>query len=823
MERLWQDVRYAARTLARTPGFTLIALLTLALGIGANTAIFSLIHAVLLRPLPFAEPERLVILWERRPDTSREANIPVSGHEYAAWKGQSRALEAISLYGPESLTLSGGGEPEAVTALAVSSDFFSVLGVRPALGRAFVVGEDEAGRNRGAMLSHGFWRRRFAAREDVIGSQINLNDKAHTVVGVLPDLPDSLSPDLLVPIDLPGEVRAVGKHNHWVIARLRTGVTVAQAQSELDAIAKRLEQRMPRANTDHQVKVMPLREALVGDIRPALYLLFAAVGFVMLIACANVANLLLTRAAGRQKEVALRTALGASRARLIGQMLVESVMLAGIGGAAGLLLAAWVIDLLPRLLPRAPVLNFPLFETTRVDGPVLAVAFLLSLLTGVLTGVAPAIRSSRPRLTEWLGEGSRISESRGRRGLRSLLVAAEVALALILLVGAGLMITSFVRLTGVNPGFSTSNVLVAPVTLSGAKYAPAEQRRAFYDELLVRLHRLPGVDVAGATSNLPLGGTDNWMPFAIEGRPKPPPGQELNAPFRVVTPGYFRALKIPLRSGRFFNDADRRISVPLIRWFPQQPFPPHFGQPQAAPVAIISHQAARQYWPGEDPMGKRIRVLFSPELTIVGVVGDIKHNALNAPSYPHIYLLHSQEPRNSLTFVMRTSAPPLQLAQAVRHQVRALDAGLPVTVRLMDEVFSESVGQQRFYALLVGLFGAMAMALAVVGIFGVVSYTAAQRTAEIGVRMALGAQRRDILQLIIGQGMRPILAGVIIGAGGALALTQFIEKLLYGVRPADPLTFASVALLLTAVAVLACYLPARRAARIDPLVALRHQ
>jgi putative ABC transport system permease protein len=823
VETLWQDAKYSLRNLARTPGFSLVALVTLALGIGANTAIYSLVHAVLLRPLPFAEPDRLMVLWERRPSTSRDANLPVSGHEFAAWKEQGQSFAGITMYVSDGFNVTGQGEPEAIIGLAVSADFFPTLGVRPLLGRVFVAGEDQGGRNRLAILSNGYWRRRFAAQQDIVGQQLTLDDQAHTIVGVLPEMPDSLIPDVLVPLDVPGEVRAVGKHNHWVLARLKPGVTQAQAQAELDSIAKQLEQQMPRANTNHQVRMVPLREALVGDVRPALFLLFGAVGFVLLIACANVANLLLTRAAGRQKEIALRAALGASRGRLVRQILVESVLLSCAGGVAGLLIAAWVIDLLPGLLPGANPLTLPLLETTRMDGPVIAAGFGLSLLAGLATGIVPVLRSTRPNLTQWLGEGSRISEDRGRRRLRAALVAGEVALSLVLLMGAGLMINSLVRLVQVDPGFATHNVLVAPVTLSGVKYAQAEARREFHDQLLARLRVLPGVDAVGGTSNLPLGGTANWMPVSIVGRPEPPPGQQLHAPFRVVTPDYFRALRIPLRSGRFFTEADRRPSVPLIRWYPQQPLPPNSDAPQPVPVAIISEAAARQYWPGEDPLGQRIRVLFSPELTIIGVVGDIKHDALDAPIFPHFYLLHSQEPWNSLSFVVRASVPPSQLARAVREEVRALDSALPVTAKPMDDVFSDSTGQRRFHAVLVGAFAAMALGLAAVGILGVVSYTVAQRTGEIGVRVALGAQPRDILRLIVGQGMRPVLIGVVLGAAGALALARFIEKLLFEVTPADPATFAGVSLVLTGVALLACWIPARRAVRIDPMVALRHQ
>jgi putative ABC transport system permease protein len=808
------DLKHAVRGLLRSPGFTAVAVLTLALGIGANTAVLSLARAVFSTPLPFVDADRLVTLWERR-GGSRNANIPVSGHEYAAWKEQNQVFEQVALSRGERLNLTGTGEPEAIDAVRVSASYLPLLRVQPALGRTFAAGEDAAGRDRVAILSDRFWRRRFAADPGIIGQQITLDDQTFAVVGVLGPLPPSLTPDIVLPMDVPGEIRAVGRHNLNVIARLRPGVTLARARSDMDAVADRLTRQMPDENTGHLVTVVPLREDLVGEFRPASLLMIAAVGFVLLIGCANVANLLLARGANRQREIAIRTALGAGRARIVRQLVVESMLLAALGGAAGLLMSAWIMDLVPKIT----AVRIPLLETAGLHWFGLGIAAVISVCTGLAAGIVPAMRSSRVH-PAWLREGSRMSDDRGRQRLRTMLVASEVALTLILLVGAGLLINSFVRLVSVNPGFDAARVLVVPVDLPGSRYPEAHQRRAFLDRLIAGVESIAGVEAAGAVSHLPLGGADNWMPFAVEGRPAPARGQELYAPFRVATARYFNTLRIPLRRGRLFNESDARQSIPVIRWYPQQPYPAGFDKPQPAPVAIVSEAAAKQFFGAEDPIGKRIRVLFSPAITIVGVVGDIKHNGLNLPSFPHVYLMHDQEPWDSVSLVVRTAGSS-QLAAAVREQIHAADPALPVTVTTMDEVMAASTGRQRLYAVITGVFGAVALGLAVVGIFGVVSYVAAQRTREIGVRMALGAQRREILGLVIGQGMRPIGAGICVGIAGAVLLTRFIGALLFGVAPLDPLTFGVAIGMLTSVGLFACWIPARRATRVDPLTALR--
>lgn len=804
------DLRHGVRGLLKAPGFAAVSILTLALGIGANTAVLTLARAVFVNPLPFNDPDRLVAISERRP-SSRTANIPISGREFAAWREQNRVFDDIALSHPTGLNLTGRGEPEAIHAIEVSANYLPMLGVSPAFGRGFADGE-----TRVAILSDPLWRRRFAADAGAIGRTITLNDQSYTVIGVLRPLPKSLTPDLILPLDVAEQIRAVGRHNLSAFARLRPDATLDDARADLSAIADRLAIQMPRDNTGHGVAVTPLRDELVGEFRRASWLMVVAVGFVLLIGCANVANLLLARGANRQREIAIRAALGAGRARVIQQLIVESLVLAMLSGAAGLLMSAWIIDLIPKL----SAVNIPLLETARLGWSGLLLAVAISLITGVAAGIVPALRSSYVR-PGWLRESHQVSDDRHGRMLRDALVAAEVGLTLVLLIGSGLMITSFARLVAVDPGFRTSDVLVVPLDLPATRYAEAYQRRDFFDRVIGSIEALPGVQSAGAVSHLPLGGADNWMPFRVVGRPDQAPGQEPYAPFRVATPHYFTALAIPLRGGRLFTDGDARQSVPLIRWFPQQPYPAGYDKPQAAPVAIVSETAAKQFWPGSNPIGQRIRVMFSPDVTIVGIAGDVHHNGLDLPSYPHIYLPHNQEPLSSVSMVVHATVPPSQLAPAVRERIRAADHELPIAVKTMADVISTSVGRARLYAAITAVFGAVALLLAVVGIFGVVSYVAAQRTREIGVRMALGAQRREILTLVVGQGMRPIAVGIGLGVLTAISVTRFMGKLLFQVTPLDPMTFAVVTALLVVVAILACWIPARRATHVDPLTSLR--
>jgi putative ABC transport system permease protein len=788
----------------------------LALGIGGSAAVFSLVRAVFLTPLPFPESDRLVAIAERR-GGSRDANIPVSGHEYAAWKERSDAFEQLALSRGELLNLTGVGEPESVRVLRTSAEYFDVLQFRPVLGRAFAPGEDQSGGARVAILSNEFWRRRFGADASILERTITLNDQAFGVVGVLPPLPESLSGDIWLPIDLPGHLRAVGRHNLHVVGKLKHGVSVEHAASQLQAVSQQLAREMPNDNTDHNVHLVNLRESLVGEFRVALLVLLGAVGCVLLIACANLANLLLTRGAARRREIAVRVAIGASRARIVRGLIVESVALAVLGGGAGVIIAAWVVDLMPAFV----AVDIPLMDTARIDPEAFVLSAVLSLICGVAIAFAPALSVTRPDVNRYLAATQQPAGDRSGQKLRSFLVASQVAWTLILLVGAGLMLNTLVRLLYVDTGFNPSQVAVFTVDLPGGRYADAGRRLGFYDDVLERLRGVPGVLSVGGVSHLPLGGRDNWMPFTVVGRPPSGPGQEPYAAFRVSTPDYFQTLGIPLRAGRFFGEPDRRVSIPVIRWFPEQPLPADAHRPQAAPVVVISEAAARQFWPGEDAIGKRIRVLFSPEMTVVGIVGDVKHNALNQPAYPHIYLPHHQEPWGSVTFVVRVTGDPASVSGMLRDRVRAVDADISVTVRAMDEMRSDAMTYQRFYFFLIGLFGGVALVLAIIGIAAVVSFAAAQRRTEIGVRLALGAQPGEILRMMVVQALPPIVSGVAAGIGGALALTGFLETLLYGVEPADPLTFAIVAIVLAAVATAACWLPARRVAHLDPVIALR--
>jgi putative ABC transport system permease protein len=815
MQTLIQDLRYGARTLMSKPGFTLIAVITLALGIGVNTGVFSVINAVLLRPLQLGDPDRVVIVWERR-GSSGEANITISAQEFVAWREQSNAFERMALIRGDSFTLTGGGEPETITAWQVSADFFSVLGVQPKLGRVFAPGEDQAGRNNIVVLGQNLWRRRFGSDPGVIGRTITLSDRPFTVVGVMPAL-DPKPPDLWLPMDLPGEVVKAGAHTSNVMGRLKPGVSVEQAQAEMSHIAQRLERQYPDSNTGHGVFVISLHEQTVGKVNHELWVLFGAVGFVLLIACANVGNLSLARAAGRRKEIAIRAALGAGRGRLIRQLLTESLLLAGLGGGVGLLLALWITD----LFAKVKVIDIPRLEQVNIDGRVLAATAGFTLFTGILTGLAPAWRNSRPNVSRCLNDGGRTSAWLGRRRMGSLLVVMETAMALVLLIGGGLMLKSFLLLTKVDPGFEPRNVLTMDISLPGPRYPEPRQQMRFYEQLIAGIKALPGVEAVGATSETPLTAGDNWLPLRIDGRPTPPPGQEPYAAIRNVSNDYFRAMKIPLRKGRFFSDADARVALPLIRWYEQQPFPAHFNEPQPAPAIIINETTARTFWPNEDPLGKRIRIIASPWLTVVGVVGDIRHGNLKARPNPELYMSHLQEPSGSLAVVARTWGDPLSLTRAAREQVKALDKDQPVAITTMEQLFSDSVAGERFNALLLGVFGALALGLAVVGVFGVVNYSVSHRAHEIGVRIALGAQARDIFKLVVGHGMKLALAGAGAGLAGAFALTRFMSKSLYEVSPTDSATFVVVTLLLALVALAACWIPARRATKVDPMFALR--
>ena len=801
MESLCQDLRYGLRGLAKNPGFTLVAVLTLALGIGANSAIFSVVNAVLLRPLPYREPERIVT-------ALRGGWFPIAPANFLDWRAQQSAFEQIGAAQAWGPTLTGRERPEQVGALQVTSDLFSVLGVSPALGRTFLPGEDQPGAGKVVVLSHHLWQRRFGGDPALVGQTITLNGDGYTVVGVMP-AGFQFAPfwvtnaELFAPLNLGPRAGDRAGQSLRVFARLKEGVTREQAQAEMNAISRRLEQQYPETNKNSDIRIDPLHEKVAGKVRPALLVLLGAVSFVLLIACANVANLLLARSAARRKEIAVRAALGAGRVRLIRQLLTESMLLGLAGGGLGLLLAGWGINLLVALSPA----NLPRVETISLDLRVAGFTLAVALATGLIFGLAPALQASKLDLNEALKEGGRGStEGLRRNRVRGALVVAEVALALVLLIGAGLMIRSFRRLQAVDAGFDPRRVLTLTVQTSGPKYATGAQRAAFFDQLLPRLAALPGVASASAINHLPLAG-DTWtLGFAVEGRPAPAPGERQGAVYRIVRPGYFRTMGMTVLNGRDFTDQDRA------------------GAPG---VAMINETFARSVWPNEDPIGKRIRVNDdgpNPR-EVIGVVKDAKQSEWTADARREVYLSHLQTPTPSyLTLVLRAAGEPLGLAAAVQREVWSIDQDLPVAkVASLEQVVADAVGQPRFNLLLLNLFAAVALALAAVGIYGVMAYSVAQRTHEIGIRLALGARAGDVLKLVVGQGLILTLIGLAIGLGAAFGLTRLMESLLYGVSATDPATFIAIPLLLAGVALFASYLPARRAMKVDPMTALRDQ
>jgi len=800
-----QDLRYGARMLFTKPVFTVVALLTLALGIGSSTAIFSIVNGILLRSLPYRNPDRIVMVWM----DNHRLGLDQDWHSYpnyVDYRDQNQVFEQMAAFNDRSFNLTGSADPERVLGMWATASLFQVLGVQPVIGRAFTVEEEEPGKDLVVVISHGLWQRWFGSDPGAIGQQLIMNGTGRTIIGVMPagiTFP-SKSAELWVPLAIgPGGRNNRGGFSLKAIGLLRPGISIAQARADLGTIAGRLEQQYPFL-AGYGVNLVPLHDQIVGKVRPALLVLLVAVGFVLLIACANVANLLLARAATREREIAVRTALGARRGRLIRQLLTESLLLSLIGGAVGIGVAITGLKFLVSISPP----ETPRLDQVTVDARVLLFALVVSLSTGLLFGVAPALHSSKPNLNESLKEGGRTSGTslRGSR-VRGLLVISEIALSLVLLIGAGLMIKSFHRLQQVNLGFNPDRLLTLRVRLAGSKYREGPQAVAFYQQVLKRIETLPGVQSVGAITDVFLSITPNSGNFSIEGRPPVPPAEQIEVPIDSISPEYFKTMGISLLAGREFDGSEG---------------------PDSQRVVIINDTMARRFWPGEDPVGKRFKYgdsdSNSPWLTIVGLVGDMRRTGFELAERCETFLPISQNLAGSMTLVVRSATDPMPLAAAVRDQVWAIDHDQPVyDVKSMDKMLADMTSQRRLNMLLMGIFAGSALLLAAVGIYGVVSYGMTQRTHEIGVRMALGARRGQVLSLVLRQAMLVAVVGLALGSIASLFLTRLMVTLLYGVSPTDPLTFASVPLVLVAVAFLASYIPARRLTNVDPMKALRYE
>jgi putative ABC transport system permease protein len=820
MHTLLQDFRYGLRTLRKSRGFAAAAVLVLALGIGANTAIFSVVNSVLLRPLPFPHPEQLVQIWHTPPQTSFPGmkEFAVSAANYLDWAADNHVFQRIAIYTWSSFNLTGTGEPQFVNARRVSSNFFPLLQAQPILGRVFSPEEDQPGHDHVVVLNESFWRNQFGADPNIVGSDLTLDGAAYRVIGVMPakfQFPISSDPangaKLWAPLAMTDRERAVrGEHHYAVIGRLREGISVQQAQAEMDTISHRLEQAYPADDKGWGAVVKPLREELVGDVRTPLLVLLGAVALVLLIACANVANLVLARTLSRQKEIAVRTALGASRGRLIRGVISETVVLSLTGGLLGLLIAHFGVKLIVAFLAA----KLPRASDIGVDGWVLAFTVAVSLLAGLIAGLVPAVRLSNVNVNEALKQGNRTSSDAAGNRTRGLLVISEVALSLMLLIGAGLLIRTLWMLRNVNPGLDPHNVLALTPSISATAYPQPAQEIAFYRQVMEKLTAIPGVVSAGAIDSLPLSGNGSNQPIQIEGRPVQAMADQPEVAVRLISPGYLHTMRIPLIRGRDFGDQDTSESIGAV---------------------LISQSLAQRFWPNEDPVGRHLTMTFLPGKTreIVGIVGDVKDRGLDAAEpEATLYMPLSQvaPPATAawrsfpLWIVVRTRSEPAAVTSAIVNALHQLNPALPIVdVTTMENFVAESLSQQRFNMLLLAVFAGVALLLAAVGIYSVLAYTVRRRVREIGIRMALGAQTSDVVGMVIAEGMKPTFIGVAIGAAGALALGRFVSSLIYGVKPADLPTFASVSLVLISVAFFASVIPAYRATRVQPVSTLREE
>ncbi len=821
MGTFWQDLHYGGRLLLKSPAFTLVAILTLALGIGANTAIFSVVDAVIFRPLPFPNQRQLVIVWETDANRQIERGTTPPA-DFFDWRAQNQVFQHISAFQTWFYNLTGTGEPEQLWGARVSADFFDLLGVKPALGRTFNPDEDQPGHDRVVIITHGIWAQHFAADPSVIGRSITIDDKPYTVIGVLPTgfslFGIRRRLDLWMPLALPASEVRRDNPSLIVFARLKPGITIERANSDMQTISHRLSMQYPATNQGTGARVVSMHEDLTHNLANRMLLLLAAAGLVLLIACANVANLLLARAAGRQKEVAVRSALGAGRFRLIRQLLTESILLGLVGGACGLLLGYYGLKVLPAVLP-APggVGEVPHMNLVGMNITVLGFTIGIAILTGIIFGLAPAFQFSKTNLTDSLKESGRSSSGGLQSRLtRNILAIIEVGLSLVLLIGAGTLIRSLHDLMVANPGFNPKNVLSMQIWLPESHYPGTVQARAFFQQLIERMSAIPGVESASAINFLPLTGWTDLTNFDIAGRASPPPREEFVAHYRIVDPQYFQTMQIPLLRGRYFASSDAENS-------------------QGA--AIVNQNLARRYWPNQNPIGQRVRVHLKESksvpwrpavgdnwFTIVGIVGDIREPEVGEQAMGILYLSYLQAPSRMMRIVLRTAGSPDRFATTARQTVQAFDKNQPVTeIKSMEEFFSESISSEALNTTLLSFFAGLAMILAAIGIYGVISYGVEQRTHEIGIRLALGAQPRDVVNLIVREGVRLTLIGIVIGLAAAYALIRTLSGAMFGIKSLDPASAAIAVLLLFLVAFLACYIPARRATRVNPVQALRYE